>query len=546
MAEGSEIEIDPEAGIIVINDSGVVSTEEAAQALMNAGRSIDSSPEYAALHRWASNTRRSRNGNNIFHRDKYVNPENMFDKFRVAARAMREDDIVSNVADTTEQIAFKRILMECENEAEQDIWNQIINELNLSERFRECWREFFCISQFYPAVVYGNKTFRVGKTKKYFRNLEVPIGITLLDPLKVIPVGNFMFNQEKLVYIASESEMESFDTLAEKNTSDLVVSQLLKGKYNPPEAEKKLLKELLPDVTNMEDNLYELNPKNVWRVTATRPSYRRFADVRMESVFELLDMKNLLREMDRSVMMGTTNAIILVKKGDSDRPAKQGEIDATRDLFKTSARIPLVVSDHRIEIEYIVPKADKTLSPERYNGLDSRITSRMYQILSTGNYSSGTSSDDSMKLLRVVAASMEARRDQIRDSFMDNCFLQVWERNKQLQDKPKMQFYPNRIALDFDATIAQFLQDLRDRGDISRATMLAQLDIMEDEEAVKRKREAEQYDDIFTPVNVPFDGPGGVSATPKAQGRSGGGNKNGGGRNPNSNTPNAASNTEDS
>jgi hypothetical protein len=533
MAEGSEIEYDPEYGIAIINDTNV-STGDLRDAIQQ------QAPEVAALRKWAMGSRGTSRNSTVFQRDKFVSPDNIFDKMRLAAEACRTDDIISNVVETTEHLAYKRIAIECDDVQEMDIWRQIINKLNLSERMREAWREMFTISQCYPAVIYGKKTFRVGKSKKFLRNIQVPIGITFLDPLKVIPVGNFMFNQEKLVYIADIEEVQEFETLAEENTSDLVVEQLLQARYSPSETEKRLIAGLTGQ-NNFENRLFLLNPENVWRITSTRPSYRRFADIRMESVFELLDLKHLLREMDRAAILGSTNAIILVKRGDAATPARAHELQQISQQMQTASKVPLIVSDHRIEIEIITPDTDKTLAPERYNGLDSRITARMFQVLSTGNYSSGTAGDDSMKLLKVVASSMEARRDQIRDSFMDHIFLPTWEKNDKLKEEPKMAFYPRRIALDFDPTIAQFMQDLRDRGDLSRETILAELDIIQEEEAFKRKREGDEFDDIFVPVNVPYSADGTAAApTPKAAGRQGGGNKNGGGRNPDSKRPNPA------
>jgi hypothetical protein len=527
MAEGSEIEIDPEFGIAVINDSDVP-TEELRGYLKEAvGRQA---PEVAALRKWAMSSQGASRKGTIFNRDRFVTPETIFDKFRLAADAVRSDDVVANVVETTEHLAFKRIAIECEDELEEDIWNQIVDDINLSERMRECWREMFTISQCYPAVIFEKKQYRAHGSRKQFGTLMVPSGVTYLDPLKVIPVGNFMFGQEQLVYLADRSEAKSFDdVLADSNSSDLVVQQLITGRYQVRDKnEAKLITEVT-GVTDLEGRTYTLNPRNVWRITATRPSYRRFADVRMESVFELLDLKHLLREMDRATILGSTNAIILVKKGTDDRPAQAAELQQVATEVKTTSRIPIIVSDHRLEIEIITPKVDY-LSTEKYNGLDSRITSRLYQILSTGNYSSGTATDDSIKLLRVVASSMEARRDQIRDSFMEHVFKEVWRMNPSLKSEPKMAFYPRRIALDFDPNIADFLQRLRDRGDLSRATILAELDIIEADEAVKRDREADKYDDIFTPVNVPYN--------TRVDGQTGGGRNNGGGRNPVGSRPN--------
>jgi hypothetical protein len=385
--------------------------------------------------------------------------------------------------------------------------------------------------------MWGRKTVRVdGKTdagnkkKKVYKDLLVPTGISLLDPCKVLPIGNFMFNQEMLLYMADRGEANQIDrTLAGANTSDLIVNQLLTEKYIPSDSEMQYLREVTGD-NLIENSFYKLNPDRVWRITSTRPQYQRFASCRMVSVFELLDMKHQLREMDRAHILGAANFIILVKKGSDQYPGKPQEIQQLASQLRTSSRVPLIVGDHRIEIEIITPKLDKTLSPERYNALDSRITARLYQILNTGSYSAGTGMDDSMKLLKVVAASMEARRDSIRESLMDHVFDQMYERNDQLKVEPKMQFYPRRVALDFDPNIATYLQDLRDRGDISRETILAELDILEADEAIKRKREADMYDDIFGPVNVPFSSTV-TDGQKKAAGRAGGGSTGGGGTN---------------
>lgn len=529
----SETEVGASSGAItILNETEVSDTE-----IMDALRSQH--PEVAALERWSSQGQRK--SGSVFKRDQYVNSDKLFEKMRIAAKAVKEDDIVSGVAETTEQLAFKRIALEVDDQNEESVWQQMVDRLDLATFMRKVWRELFTVSQAYMAVVYGQKNFKVrgrnvngNRRKKTFSGLEVPIGLTILDPTKIVPVGSFMFGQERLAYIADTYQMGGFNQALLGN-DDEVVRQLLVGRYEASEGELAELQRITGE--NLRNRLYLLNPDQVWRITATRPDYERFADIRLESVFELLDLKHLLREMDRQALVGSTNAIILVKKGSDQLPAKSGEIQALASQVSNSSRAPIIVGDHRIDVEIITPKTDKTLAAERYNGIDSRITSRLYQILSTGNYASGTATDDSIKLLRVVASSMEARRDIIRDSLMENVFLPTWERNDTLIDEPSMQFYPRRIALDFDQNIATFIQDLRDRGDISRETILAELDILEEDEAVKRQREAEMYDEIFTPTTVPYSAnPDNQENTTERQdpdtktaGRRRGGIKNGGG-----------------
>jgi hypothetical protein len=541
----SETYVDPVTGTtsFLVNGSGIDNDTVISEIMKQA-------PEAAALMQWG-NQISSRHGS-LFSRDKFVTPAGVFGDLRAARYAVEHDDVVGNVIDTQEQIAINRVKVECEDMDEEDIWAQIIDDLELEQRMREMWREMAICSFMYPAVLMGNsnKEYKVkGKgRKKTFSGLTVPLGLTLLDPLKVVPVGNFMFGQEQLAYLADIGESQVIDsTLANTNSSDLVVKSLLTGKYEPTVYELDLLKQVTgqnfkgvgPDRTN----LYVLDPKSVFRVTATRSSYERFPVIRMKSIFELLDLKAQLKEMDRAHLVGGTNFIVLVKKGTDERPAKQAEIDRLNAQVKMAARVPVIIGDHRLEIEIITPKNDKTLAPERYNTLDSRITARLYQLFLTGNNSAGTSSDDSLKLIRIVARSMESRRNIIRDAIMKHVIMPTFRANDQLKSEPKLKFYPGRISLDFDPNIAVFLQDLRDRGDISRSTILAWVDLSEEEEAAKREREAEHYDEIFSPVNVPFSGvapQGGDVPDPVAEdgpgntrgaGRRGGGTTGGGGTN---------------
>jgi hypothetical protein len=90
------------------------------------------------------------------------------------------------------------------------------------------------------------------------------------------------------------------------------------------------------------------------------------------------------------------------------------------------------------------------------------------------------------------------------------------------------------------------LQDLRDRGDLSRETIHDELSIDQEAEARRREREKEKgYDEVFAPTNVPFDSPNkmpnGDMQDPNSntEGRRGGGNSNGGGANPDSFVTNA-------
>ncbi len=522
---------DPDLGSIILNDTDVT-TDDVWSAFS------DQHPELAALTRWGQNVTGGALQGGIFQRDRFVTPSKVFDQFRTAFDAASTDDVVSGILETTESLAFNRARIDCEDRDEEDMWNQVVEELYLEERMREIWRELFIVSQCYVGVLWGIKDFRVrGKTsdgnkkRREFKDMRVPVEMTILDPLKVVPVGNFLFGQEQLAYVAASGEASQIDSsLAGGNTTDLAVNQLIEGRYPADREERSLIAEY--SGANV-DNLFLLNPRRVFRITATRPDYMRFAEVRMKSVFELLDLKHQLREMDRAHLIGGTNFIVLVKKGTDTMPAKQAEVNALASQVRGAARVPVIIGDHRIEVDIITPKTDQTLKPDRYNGIDARVTARLYQMFMTGNFAAGAKGDDSLKLARVVARGMESRRQNIGRRLEQEIFTRAFKLNDpKLKSEPSLNYIPRTISLEFDQNMMNFMLELRDRGDIARETLLEQADLNQEDEARKREREEDDgLDEIFKPTTVPFDGQGG---NPGASGRAGGGSTGGGGTNRNS------------
>lgn len=201
-----------------------------------------------------------------------------------------------------------------------------------------------------------------------------------------------------------------------------------------------------------------------------------------------------------------TNFIVLVTKGTDQHPALPQEVANLQAQVRTVARVPILVGDHRLRVEIVTPKLDNTLRAERWNTIDSRITARCYGMFMLGNYSAGASGDDSVKLVKVVARGMESRRHMIVRSLEKQIFDPLFEGNEVLKSRPKIQFHPRSIALDFDAAFASFLFDLRQAKEISRETILNQFDLDQDLEAELRQRESEEYDEIFQ-TQVPFSTP---------------------------------------
>lgn len=535
------------AEMMVDNEHGVVVLDEAGVDLNDAFKAFaETEPELAAMVRWHTSSQPSREAreSGMLERDRYVVPGSYFDQIRTAQHAAEYDDVVAAAVESTEALAFSRVSLDTDDEDETDVWNQIGEDIDLDARLREVWREDFTIGSAYCAVWYGVKDFKVrGKSKdtgitrkKTFKSLVVPRGISVLDPLKVIPVGNTMFGREELAYSADRGEHDIIQAVMNGDREDPLIRQLLAHPYEPDETERRLLAaDDLPA-----DRLWLMNPERVFRHSSTRSHYNRFAPVRMKSLFEILDLKRQLRGRDRAHLLGAMNYIVLIKKGSSERPAKPAEIENLQRGVRRLAQIPVIVGDDRLSIEIITPKNDNTLEPALHNGLDARLASRLYGLLMTGNFSAGAKGDDSLKLAKFMAKGLESRRAMIAKSFERSVFTPTYEKNDAFTERPHIRFHPKRIALDFDPAFVMMLQDLRDRGDLSRESMLEEVDFDQYTEYKRRTVEAEVYDDTFT-SNVVNPWGGGndsdsdaVPADPRAGGRRGGGNHNGGGSAPGS------------
>lgn len=450
--------------------------------------------------------------NHLFERMEFRNPPHIFAEFKAANALVQRDDVVSGICELTENLAIQRMKWETPDMDEEDVWNQIARDLDLDQRLKEMWRELFTYSQFYVAVFWGRKTYRVrGKNfktdvkRRKSYDLVVPISLSILDPTRVVPVGNLMFGQERLAWVANKVEMESWD-----KGQDEVLRRLFEKKYTPSKDEAARFGAMGIDHTQ----LMLLRKDSVFRHTLPRPAYKRWADVRLKSIFALADLKQNLRSMDRAHLVGGTNFILVVKKGSDKIPARQQELDNLQKNVRTLARVPVLVGDHRLSVEIVTPTMDNTLSDKKWDTIDSRIGARLLMSLSIGGDSARR--DDSLTIGRAVARGIEGRRHLLSRCMEKYIVDPVLEKNPMLQERPSHTFTPKHVALDWDANFVNMLIQLRDRGDLSRETVLEEADFSQEVEYRNRDYEDKNLDDVFLkPTLVPFSGEQTQSPAPR-------------------------------
>ena len=429
-----------------------------------------------------------------------------------------DDDMIGNVADLSEAMAFQRVSFEtAEDKDQENVWHQIGADLNLDSYVRTMWRELFTTSVCYPVKWWGSKTYRVDEKRKKRKarkeyNVTLPVNLGFLDPTRIVPVQQDPFGRYELAWIGTEN-----DAIEGSAQDDDVVKTLFLGKYKPTKKEDADFgKEGIET-----DKLYLLNSNNVWRHGLTKSPFERWPRVRMKSLFPLLDLKHQLREMDRAFLLGGINFIVLVTRGTEAHPTTVGEVQETTAQVRGQSRSPVIVSDHRIDIEIITPEIEHVLDPKKWDVIDQRLLMRAWGMFTMPGENNR---ETSMTMGRVIARGLASRRHMMKRSLEEMVINPVLEHPANIDSgfsaQTFIEFAPRRMELEFDQSVVTMIQSLRDRGDMSRETVLTEFGFDQSLEASRREYEDKRYKGVFDPVNVPFDSPN--KGNPDKTGREGG------------------------
>ncbi len=499
--------------------------------------------------------RRGTSRASMFDRNVYVPPDNPYEQMRVARIAMAEDDIVSGVADATEALAFHGGLKwESSDPDEADVLNQLSAEINLDGKIREMWRDLFSSDQFIVAKLWDQKQYKVrgatdkGNKKKRSFDIYVPSKLTLLNSTRIVPVGYGPLRNDNLAWQATKNEIADWKTnFASAEPIDPLMNVFFTGPYIPGVDEGLELAEWGVDC----ERLLAINPEWVFRHCSTRPDYQKFPDLRMRSIFGLLDLKRQLIASDRAMLIGAANYILLIRKGTESQPATQAEVDNLKAGYNFLAKLPVIISDNRLEIDIIAPKLDFVLKRDAYDVLDARILSRT---LATFAAPGRTGTDSTSTFSDTLAAAIQSRRHMIKRTLEAEIGKAIVDHPRnagKFTTKPSLVFTPRTVAIGTNQPVLTALLALRTQRELSRDTILEHMGLDQATEAQRLELEEKIYDDIFQ-TQVPFAAPGAGGApkapavktpngTPEAPANSGarGGRPAGGGTSKNSPAKNA-------
>jgi hypothetical protein len=471
----------------------------------------------AQLTEWVETARATgapASSGNLFDRTTYTPPDTPYDHLKVARKALREDDIISGIADATEAMAFEGGLKwESSNPDDADVFNQLSAELNLDAKIREMWREEFTTDQFVCAKLWGwsdytvrGKTAKGNKKKKSYR-VWVPQRLVVLDPLHVVPIGHGPLREDRLAWSSSEAEIGYYAEAYAGDRIDPLMTSFFLGTYTPGADEQR---DMLGWGVRY-DRLLAMNPDYVFRHCSTRPDYAKWSDIRLRSVFPLLDMKKQLMASDRATLVGAANYILLIRKGSDAAPAVPEEIAALKEGYNFLAKLPVIISDHRLEVEIIAPRLDFVLRESAYDVIDKRILARALSgFVAPGT--KGTNSGNSDTFENALAKNLQNRRHMIRRTLEKEIARAVVNHPKNaglFEAVPSMVFTPRSVSVGRDQAYLAQLATLRTQREVSRDTILEYMGLDQSTEAQRLQLEEEIYDQIFK-TQIPF------SATPGA------------------------------
>ena len=516
---------------------------DATGGLADDGGGVLADPAFRELARqaraWTDEvTGRARRGS-LLERSRYTPPDNPYRQMLAARAAVATDDVVGGAAEVTEAFALDGVKWEAEDPVVADVFNQMATALDLDDLLRVLWRERFTFSQAVVAVEWGRRTFAPrpptpsGRSSRRRVALVCPVAVRVLDPLAVVPLADGPFAPDALAWSAVPAAVEAAEHMWDGTApTDPGVARYVSGRVALGTADP--LRADLAGLGVDPDTLLRLRgPDDRWhaaggfvvRHTATRPHYQRFADVRLRGVFALLDLKQQLLAADRAALVGAANFILLIRKGTKEQPGQQAEIDELQEKYRVLARLPVIISDHRLNVDIVAPATDLTLVGDKYDTLDERILARTLGTLTVG---AGARAEDSAAVSLAVANGLRSRRHMLKrfvERYLARAVLAHPANAGVLTEEPNLVFAPRNISLGFDAALAQLMASLRSTRDVSRETMLEFVGLDQATEALRRTVEADRYDDVFGTLAMPGQtdgGPNGAGTSPQTDGAAGG------------------------
>jgi len=255
----------------------------------------------------------------------YIASQDEHDAMKLAAK-YAYDPVVSKMLKLLVEFAlvdFENIHPDKKIRSFYDKW---CDDVRIDEVIEDIYHDFFIYGNVYiiPTLVpYRSRTGKISGAGK------IPGAYTLLNP--------------QYIYIDYKNGEKIFKY---KITSK--IRKRLQKDPNIPDYIKKQIK----------GSFREIELKDVEAIYYHKSHYQSYASPPLKGLFKSLHFKNMLRELDLTLIEAGKHKIYLIKMGDKDHIPTDDTINEMIQQFKTPSPDLTVFADWTVEIEVIQPKLD--------------------------------------------------------------------------------------------------------------------------------------------------------------------------------------------
>jgi len=444
----------------------------------------------------------------LFVRQSWVPPDDIIEEMELAMRLVDEDDDVANTIGMMSATAFQGMKNLHPDADTVRFFNAAAAHMNLDHRFRELYESLITTNNVYMLKVF--QSVQVPQPKKAGRNPSIIMPqITYLNPLSIRVVSAGTLGEPVLVQDVDQltaGMLEARDNPGISATDQRELLQL------NPVAMQLYTEKFEQNAVTQEDDLlqglqnpYILNPNMVTRYTlTTRPWASKYGPVPLRRAFGLAEAKRLLNLMDYALLNGGINFLIVAKKGSDNLPAQQAEINNLQGIVQQSARTGVMVGDHRLELEILMPSMEALLDPSKRNLLGRKISKSLLRL---PDFEFGRIEGGGTPEAEIVGSNIMSDRHLIKRMIEGDLYNEIALRNSGVfkQGTPRLWFPP--VTLSGDKFFVDYVLKLRDRGDIPRSWAVEAAGYDSEAAMAERQREVDAgFDEIMTAQNVPNSG----------------------------------------
>lgn len=420
-----------------------------------------------------------------------VSEKEIKDRIASCREAYENVGIIGNIIDLMTDFGIEGIEIYHESKSIEKFFKQWANKVKLREVSEQILKSIYRDGNV-PILSFTGKiqNSEIEKFKRSFGSKSIntlfddnsnvsskiiPYKFKVLDAMNLHRTGNSILGNQSWAYQYDTNECKG----------------LLKNK---DDASVKKIKDSMTDKewnALTKDGLVELNPEKFTMLFYKKDGYRCWANPMLWRVMEDIKFKKMIRDMDISVAEGVTNALTIVKLGDTANgftPTKN-KYNKMVSMLKNPSKSKTIVWDDLIDVKTEYPPVKDFFSAEKYKQVDDDIRSGLgiAEVLVNGG---GGNYSDSFLSVKTLLERLETGRQILLDFLREQ--IEIVTRNMGFRKGPHIRL--TNMSLTDEQSQKKFMLDLFDRNALSYETLVSrfgenlniELSRMKEEEQIRR------------------------------------------------------------